>query len=1010
MADSASFVGRTRELSGLRAVLDGDTRLLLVAGDAGVGKTRFVAESLRRAAADGLLPVWGACLPLAEKLPFLPVTEVLDALSRLEGGTLLERALDNVPPYARAETARLLPRLQPSDASAGGRAEGWQRGRLLAGVAELLAAVAQQVRLVLVIEDVQWADSATLDFLVFLTRPGRGEKLTVVATCRSDEAPLEPAVARWLAHMRGGGQVAEIRLAPLSRDEVAQQVAGLLDGPPPTGVADEVYARSEGNPFFAEQLVADAQARPGRTGLGQPGGLPIRLAELLAARASGCGPDARAVLAALAVAGWPLTEDQLSAMAGLGAEALRAGLQELAAARLLAETEPDGRYRPRHALLAEAVAAGLLPGERLALHQRAAQALEASGEETLAAEAADHWAAAGRGTEELRARVRAGAAAERVFGYAEAAEHWQRAIALRQAGPAAEDEAGMSLPELYVRAIDAHYVSGRAEDASVLAEEAYRRFAGLPDPAINAVIHERAARFRGLAAAYLGGQQAPGPSVPLITEALRLFEQAGPSAEYAEALFYYGHFLFFGEGRIEAGISAVNRGLEIAETAGATALIPRLLAMFAYHQFLCGQMEEGFAVLRRCEVLAESAGDSEAGILIDVYESDALLKTARLQSAADVALGGVRDARQAGLDDFWNTGILIANATEALVHQGRTAEAAALVEPLTDETPNADQWLLHLYRTEIDLLRGDADAAQERQQQLRARIGHIGNFDRIPRGGPAHRRSGAVGGTARRGAGGGAAGGRAGRELGMGDLLRAPAGSRDAGLRRPGRAGPGAARRARRRGGRGGRRRAGALGRPDDDRSVRRPPVRGGHRGRARHLGRRTHPAAGSERPSGLAYGGEGLGGAGLAAPGWIRRVAAGRGAAERGPGACGGQRAAGRSRSGSRPRAVAGRDRQAGAARPDPAPSRFRGSAGRVPAAGRADRALRAYWPGTDRAQAARGRTDQRPDRRGTVHQSQDGQRARDQHPAQASRHRPGTGRRHGRASRPLDDESPEL
>ena len=365
---------------------------------------------------------------------------------------MLERALDNVPPYARAETARLLPRLQPSDASAGGRAEGGSAGGCLPGWPNCWRPWPSRSGWSLVIEDVQWADSATLDFLVFLTRPGRGEKLTVVATCRSDEAPLEPAVARWLAHMRGGGQVAEIRLAPLSRDEVAQQVAGLLDGPPPTGVADEVYARSEGNPFFAEQLVADAQARPGRTGLGQPGGLPIRLAELLAARASGCGPDARAVLAALAVAGWPLTEDQLSAMAGLGAEALRAGLQELAAARLLAEAEPDGRYRPRHALLAEAVAAGLLPGERLALHQRAAQALEASGEETLAAEAADHWAAAGRGTEELRARVRAGAAAERVFGYAEAAEHWQRAIALRQAGPA-EDEAG-DVPARAVRAGD----------------------------------------------------------------------------------------------------------------------------------------------------------------------------------------------------------------------------------------------------------------------------------------------------------------------------------------------------------------------------------------------------------------------------------------------------------------------------------------------------------------------------------------------------------------------------
>jgi len=243
---------------------------------------------------------------------------------------------------------------------------------------------------------------------------------------------------------------------------------------------------------------------------------------------------------ALAVAGCPLIEDQLSGVAGLGLEAVRAGLQELAAARLLAETEPDGRYRARHALLAEAVAAGLLPGERLALHERTAHALEASGEEGLAAEAADHWAAAGRVAEELRARVTAGAAAERVFGYAEAAAHWQRAIELCQAEPTAGDDAGISLPGLYVRAIDARYVSGRAEDASALAEEAYRRFADHQDPATNAIIHERAARFRGLAAAYLGGQQAPGPSIELITEALRLFEQAPPSAEHAEALFYYG--------------------------------------------------------------------------------------------------------------------------------------------------------------------------------------------------------------------------------------------------------------------------------------------------------------------------------------------------------------------------------------------------------------------------------------------------------------------------------------
>jgi predicted ATPase len=91
------FAGRSRELAGLRAALGGGSRLVLVAGDAGIGKTRFVTEGLR-----GTPQVWGACLPLAEKLPFLPVTETLDALSRI-GGTLLAGALAAIPPYAQAE-------------------------------------------------------------------------------------------------------------------------------------------------------------------------------------------------------------------------------------------------------------------------------------------------------------------------------------------------------------------------------------------------------------------------------------------------------------------------------------------------------------------------------------------------------------------------------------------------------------------------------------------------------------------------------------------------------------------------------------------------------------------------------------------------------------------------------------------------------------------------------------------------------------------------------------------
>jgi DNA-binding CsgD family transcriptional regulator len=718
---SGIFVGRERELSGLRAALGGDTRLLLVTGDAGVGKTRFVAEGL--AAAGRPAPAWGACLPLAEKLPLLPVAEVLDALGRLDGGARLDRALAAAAPYARAETARLLPRLQPAGAPAGGRAREWQRERLFSGVAEVLAAAGGPAGLVMVIEDVHWADSATLDFLTFLAAAGRGDAVTVVATCRSDETPLEPQVARWLAHMRGSGGVAEIRLAPLSPREVAAQVAGLMGGTPPAGLAEELYARGEGNPFFTEQLAADALARPEGSGPG----LPQRLADLLAARASGCGREAGAALAALAVAGLPLTEDQLRDVAGLGAGELRAGLRELADSRLLAETAADGAYRARHALLAEAVTAGLLPGERRVLHERTAQMLESAGEEALAAEAADHWAAAGRADAELPARTRAATAAERVFGYAEAAVHWQRAIELWPAGPGAGP--GLSLPQVYTRAVDALHVSGDGERAGVLAEEAYRRFAGHPDPALDAVIHERAARFRGVGEVFLGGQGALGSGLPLITAALALFEQAPPSAEHAEALFYYGHYLFSGERRREDGLAAVNRGLEIAQAAGATELIPRMLPIPAYYRFLHGQMEEGFAVLRRGRALAESGGDGEALLMIDVYESDALLKTARFGDAADVALRGLQAARAAGLGEFWTAGIVAANAAEALLHQGRTAQAAALVDPLTGGPPYRDHWLVHLFRCEIDLRRGDVEAAVRRHRQIAAVTGELGNIE-----------------------------------------------------------------------------------------------------------------------------------------------------------------------------------------------------------------------------------------------------------------------------------------
>ena len=712
-------------VSRLLGALGGEARLVLVVGDAGVGKTRFVAEGMDRAAAAGMVMVRGECLPLAGTLPLLPVRAALGELAGLEGGRLLAAVLDAGPGYVRGEVARLLPAMGPgAGAAPGGRDGEWSRERLSAGVAEVLTVVAERSGsgVGLVVEDVHWADSETLDFLTFLVRAGRRGPVRVVATCRGDEAPLAALVAGWLARVRAGAGTEEIRLGPLSRAQVAGQAAALAGGPVSPQVIDYLYARAEGNAFFTEQLVAAALAGRAGGGMRVPAGLPARLAELLAARAGRCAGDAQAVLAGLAVAGRPLGEDVLAAVTGLEAGTVRRGLRELAAARLLAEDTTGGGHRPRHALLGEAVAAGLLPGERAVLHERAARALASAGDPALAAEVAGHWQAAGRPAEELPARVAAAGAAERVFGYAQAAAHWQRAIELGLAQPDAAAAAGIDAPRLHVRAIDALFRAGDSVRAGLVAEEAYRRFAGHADPGTAAVVRHRAAYFRA--------NDAPAAGLPLMEEALRLFEQTPPSSDHADALLDYASiFLLFAEGRVQASVAALDRALEIAEAAGATALIPRILPVIAEGAFVRGQVEEGFAALERGWALARAAQDGPALVRLAINESDALLKLAQLQNAADVALRGLDIARQAGLEAWEMAGVVAANAAEALLALGRTAEAAALIDPLTTTPPDRDRWLAHVNRAEIDLLRGDTGAAAGRWQLIYASPAHRSRVD-----------------------------------------------------------------------------------------------------------------------------------------------------------------------------------------------------------------------------------------------------------------------------------------
>lgn len=571
---------------------------------------------------------------------------------------MLETALGQLPGYVRAELARLVPGLADAAAVGGrGQGEGWERERLFTAVGDVLLQVAQRSRVVFLVEDVHWVDGATLDLLTYLRAATRGSTLSLVVTCRTDELPLAGLVVEWLAHCRRS-MITEIRLTPLPREEVALQVAGLVGRPTPAGFVDELYARAEGNPFLTEQMIAAALATPDGS-LSLPQQLPGGLAELLVTRVRQVSDDARTTLSVLAVAARPLTEPRLAQVTGLDEQGVRGALRELSAAALLAPVGKEGTCRARHALLAEAVLADLLPGERVALHARTAEALEATGDPALSAEVAAHWAQAGRPVDELRASVVAAQGALRVFAFAEAATLWQRTIRLCEQLPEASAVLGLDLARLYVQAIDALEAAGQGIEAGNLAAVARSRFADWPDRHTAALVHLRAAHFRRVT-------EGPVAVRPLFEQGLRLFGETPPSADHADALWLYASMWRF-EGRTEMSLSALEQGLRVSEAAGALAPQAKILAALGHLYFLRGEVREGFAALRRGRVLADALDDAEPAMWIALTHSDGLLRVGQPEQARLVALEGVERARRGGRAMTFPAAILLSNAAQAML-------------------------------------------------------------------------------------------------------------------------------------------------------------------------------------------------------------------------------------------------------------------------------------------------------------------------------------------------------
>jgi DNA-binding CsgD family transcriptional regulator len=706
------FVGRTTELAWLHQLLartaDGTPQVVLLGGEAGVGKTRLVEQLAAAAEEQGVRVLHGGCVPLGEEgVPFAPVTEALRGLA----AELDPAELAAVAGPARGELARLLPDLAVNgDAAAGtalaGAGQAGQ-GRLFALLLGVVGRLATRAPLLWVVEDLHWADRSTRDLLAYLATALRSGRVLLVGSFRSDELDRRHPLRRLLAELGRNRRVQRLDLPRFTRGELAEQLAGLLGDQPPTRLVDDIYARSEGNPFFAEELLLAGE------GAG-PGMLPPSLREVLLTRVDRLGDRTQQLLRVAAAAGPGVTGPLLAAVAGIADQQLLEGLREAVDQQVLLP-EPGGQgYVFRHALVAEAVHSELLPGERVSLHTALANALEAGIEgggapASRAARLAYHWAAAGDRPRALAAGVQAAAAAEAVYAFAEAQLQLERALGLWERVPDAAERAGMDRVGLLARCGEAAYAAGDPARAAELGRQAIALVDQAGQPRRAGLLHEQLARrLRTLGdPAALDAQQ----------QAVRLVPPE-PSVERARVLGSLAQLLVlvdrFDEARgpaEEAVAIATQVGAVVEEADARTALGGALGYL--------GEPDAGLAELEMAVRLATEAGDLIVMLRAILNRSDRLLAAGRLTEATTVALDGLEQARRLGLARLYGP-LLAYVATEALLALGRWDQGEQVSREGLETSPSGPAYVaLPLARAALELGRGDLDRAQARLQAAR---------------------------------------------------------------------------------------------------------------------------------------------------------------------------------------------------------------------------------------------------------------------------------------------------
>ena len=441
------LIGRAPALTNLHSLIDqvrgGQGQVVLLCGEAGIGKSRLVTESKAYATAQGFLLLQGNCFPTDLSYPYAPL---LDLLRSVPASYLATAIATDLNSFVR-ELHHLLPdvvSIPPDLAPLSTPYPEQQKRRLFTALAQFFTGQTTKQPVLLVIEDIHWSDDTSLDFLLYLARRCAAFPLLVLLTYRSEE--VHPSLSHFLAHLDRERLAQEFSLAPLSRSEVSAMLYAIFDLRRSVytvprlaqgDLLDVLYALTEGNPFFIEELLKSL-IEAGDIFYGKVAGSARSFAsytsrsvqDAVHQRTDHLSEGARQVLHLAAVAGRHFDFALLQALTQQDEAQLLRLIKELIAAQLVIEESVE-QFAFRHALTRQAIYTSLLARERKTLHHTIAETMErmsASVLDTHLADLAYHFFEGGVWEKALEYAQRAGEQAQTLYAPRTAIEQFTRAL------------------------------------------------------------------------------------------------------------------------------------------------------------------------------------------------------------------------------------------------------------------------------------------------------------------------------------------------------------------------------------------------------------------------------------------------------------------------------------------------------------------------------------------------------------------------------------------------------